>query len=87
MATLATADLNAVWAEVMRKYSNLYTVVPVNKNQLKAGMQDIDSVLATSEVSIFQNINDAGVKSWLQANQEIGRDVIVMIEQKRKETL
>jgi hypothetical protein len=87
MATLSGANLDAVWIEVMRKYSNLRTEVPVNKNKLKTGMQQIDSLLEASELTIFQGILDADVKSWLQSNQSVGRDIIVMIEQKRRDTL
>jgi hypothetical protein len=87
MATLSSAAIDDLHAAIMQELSNLRTAVPVSKSALRAGIVSIDSELSSAETTIFQNISNTGVKTWLQANQAVGRRIIAVIEQKRKEEL
>ncbi len=87
MAALPTADIDELSAQLQREFSGTRTGIPVNKNQFRAGLVNIDSELNTAETAIFQGISDATVKAWLLANQPIGRLLIERVERKRKEVL
>jgi len=87
MATLSSADIDEVWMQLMSEFSALRTLVPINKNQFRAGLVQIDSELEDAELTIFQNITDSEVRVWLQTNQPLGRLCVERIERKRKEVL
>lgn len=87
MATLSSADIDELSAQLQREFSAVWTEIPVSKTKFRSGLVSIDSELESAETTIFQNIGDADVKSWLQANQTIGRAIVERIERKRKEVL
>ena len=87
MATLSSTDIDEVWEQLMSEFSSLRTLVPINKNQFRTGLVQIDLELEDSEITIFQNITDSDVRTWLQNNQPLGRLCIERIERKRKEVL
>ena len=87
MATLASGEIDDLWADLMSEFSGSWTVVPFNKAKFRAGLEMIDAALETAEVSIFQAVSDADVRSWMQANQPIARLIIERVERRRKEAL
>ena len=87
MATLPSVDIDELWQQLMSEFSSVWEKIPINKNQFRAGIVNIDEELETSEVSIFQGIGNAEVRGWLQTNQKLGRYVIERVERKRKEVL
>lgn len=87
MATLSSNDIDALAQVLQEEFSGVWTNIPVTKAKFRAGLVSIDSELEDAELTIFQNISDADVKSWLQANQTLGRLIIERIERKRKEVL
>jgi len=87
MATLSSTDIDEVWEQLMSEFSALWTQVPLNKNQFRAGLVQIDAELEDAELTIFQNITDSEVRTWLQTNQPLGRLCVERIERKRKEVL
>jgi len=87
MATLSSTDIDEVWEQLMSEFSALWTQVPLNKNQFRAGLVQIDAELEDAELTIFQNITDNEVRVWLQNNQPLGRLCVERVERKRKEVL
>ena len=87
MTQLSANDLNNVWQQVMSDYSSLHTLIPINKSQLHTLLGIIDEELETAEVSIVQSLPSGPGKTWLLDNQNLGRDLIRRIEQKRQEVL
>lgn len=88
MANLTAQQIDEVLAELMQRYSSIRKEIPVNKNQFRTWLTDtVDVELEASELAIFANTPAGDAKDWLQANPEVGRDVMVAIEQKRLEVL
>ena len=87
MANLSAADIDELSAQLQAEFSAVWTRIPVNQVKLRSGLVSIDAELESAEVGIFQGINDAYVRSWLQVNQVIGRLIIERVERKRREVL
>ncbi len=87
MATLSSADINELSAQLQREFSSSWTAIPVSKTAFHAGLTSIDVELESAEGGIFQGIGNANVKAWLLANQSLGRLIIERVERKRKEVL
>ena len=88
MATLTTQQINEVYAELASKYSAIWLEVPVTKSQFKTWLADtVDVQMESAETAVFTNTPAGAAKDWLAANPDIGRDVMVAIEAKRREVL
>ena len=88
MANLTAQQINEVLAELMQRYSSIRKEIPVNKNQFNTWLTNtIDVEMEAAELSVFANTPAGDAKDWLQANQEIGREVMLAIEAKRREVL
>jgi len=88
MANLTPAQVHDVTAELMRKYSAELREIPVTKVALYTWLlNDVEPELAAAEAAIYKATPTGAGKDWLLANQEIGRDFIIAIEQKRLEVL
>jgi len=89
MATLPSTAIDEIWSQVMQEFSAQRTEIPsaISKSQLRAGIVNIDTELESAEISIFQGISNADVKSWLQANQTVGRRIIELTAKKRREEI
>ena len=87
MARLLDGSLDEVWAEIMRTFSSVRSLIPINKTQLRALLGLIDGELEGAETSIVQALPEGDGKSWLVANPSIGRSLMVAVLEKRKEVL
>lgn len=87
MAQLPSEDLDQVWSSIMSDFSSLRALIPVNKDQLRALLGLMDTELESAETSIVQALPASTGKSWLLANQGIGRELMSRILDKRQEVL
>ena len=88
MASLTAQQINEVLTDLMQRYSSIRKEIPVNKNQFNTWLTNtVDVEMEAAELAIFQNTPAGDAKDWLQANPEVGRDVMTLIEQKRLEVL
>ncbi|MHC4181774.1 MAG: hypothetical protein ACYSR0_00295 [Planctomycetota bacterium] len=87
MANLTTAQLAGVAQEAMRRFSNIRKEIPINKSQFTAFISAVDTELDSAEVSLVQGLPAGPGKDWLLANPDVGRELMVMVEQKRSESL
>jgi len=71
----------------MSQYSSLRAGVPITKNQLTSLLTLMDAELNTAEISIVGNLPAGDGKTWILANDPIGRDMIARIETKRRDVL
>lgn len=60
--------------------------VPVGHQQVRAALDVFDEQLNTCEQDILA-VLPAGAQTWLVAHQTIGRQIMIAVEQARKETL
>ena len=87
MANLPSGDIDAVHADIMRRYSSIFREIPVSKAQLRSFLVIVDGELEAAEIAIVQAVPAGPQRDWLIANDDIGRDMIELIEAKRKEVL
>jgi hypothetical protein len=88
MANLTAQQIDEVLADLMSHYSAILKEIPVTKTQFRAWLTNtVDVELDATEIDIFTNTPAGDAKDWLQANPEVGRDVMVAIEEKRREVL
>ena len=87
MANLSAAALADVFLQAMSDFSSIRKEVPINKPQFKAFMTIVDEQLEAAEIAIAQAIPVGPGKTWLMANPEVARALIVMVEIKRQEEL
>lgn len=69
MAVLSDNDRRAVWADVMREFSQREYSIALDKPTLRAVVNAIDDLLNSSAASINTTINNAGGSS-LTAKQK-----------------
>jgi hypothetical protein len=87
MANLTSEQLDEVWIEAMRRYSSIRREVPFSKSQFRSFFDIVDVEMDTAEVAVVQATPAGPARDWLIANDEIGRDLIVLVEEKRREVL
>lgn len=87
MATLPSGDIDAVWKTLMEEFSEVRRQIPVNKNQFRSFIENVDGILEQSELDIVQSVPAGPIRDWLIANQVIGRSMIIEVEEKRREVL
>lgn len=87
MAQLLDESIDQVWSSTMSEFSSLYTVIPINKHQLRALLVLIDDELEDAEVDIIQAIPAGLGRTWLIANPALGRGLMLDVLHKRKEVL
>ena len=87
MARLLDGSLDEVWAEIMRTFSSVRSLIPISKTQLRALLGLIDEELEGAETSIVQALPAGVGKSWLIANPSIGRSLMMEVLEKRKEIM
>lgn len=88
MSHLTSAQIDQVLATLMERYSGIWKEIPVTKAQFKNWLEDVvDDQMDTTETNIFNATPAGPAKDWLQANPEVGRDVMVVVEEKRREVL
>ena len=87
MANLSAGALSDVFYQAMSDFSGIRREVPINKPQFKAFMTIVDEELEATEIAIAQAIPAGPGKTWIMANPEVARALIVMVEEKRQEEL
>ena len=87
MATLDTAQREAVWQQIMKTFSAATTEVPITKTQLLALVGLIDDGLNEAEQSILADLPAGDGKDWLVAHPGVSRQLVVMVEQQRQKEL
>ena len=87
MAQLPSDNIDQTWSEIMSEFSSLRTLIPINKNQLRALLVLIDQELEGAEIDIVQALPAGDGRMWLIANPALGRGLMLNILQKRKEVL
>jgi hypothetical protein len=87
MATLPSGSIDKIWADFMRRYSSRRSEIPVTKNQLRAFVVIVDDELEDCEIAIVQAIPAGDIRDWLIANDEVGRDMMTLVENERREML
>ena len=87
MATLPSGDMDVVWQQLMSEFSNVRKEIPVNKNQFRTFLENVDGILEGAEVDIVQSVPAGPIRDWLIANPVIGRSMVVRVMEKRREVL
>jgi hypothetical protein len=87
MATLPSASIDKVWAEFMSRYSSLRNEIPVTKAQLRAFVVIVDGEMEAAEIAVVQAIPAGEIRDWLIAHGEVGRDMITLVENERREVI
>lgn len=87
MATLSTADADAIWALLMSEYSSINREIPVSKQEFRTFIDIVDAVLEQAEIDIVQAIPAGPRRNWLINNPVVGRSIVVRVEQKRRDVL
>lgn len=87
MASLTSEQLDEVWSEAMRRYSSIRREVPFSKSQFRGFFDTVDAEMEAAEVSVVQAVPAGASRQWLIDNDDIGRDLMMMVEEKRREVL
>jgi len=87
MAQLPSDSIDQVWSSIMSEFSSLWTLIPINKTQLRALLVLIDQQLEGAEISTVQALPAGDGKTWLIANPALGRGLMLDVLRKRKEVL
>lgn len=87
MALLSDGARLEIWAEVMRDFSQSNLETPITKTDLRSLINYMDGQLETTESSIIAGLPAGDGKTWLLANQSIGRELLARVQQKRQEEI
>lgn len=88
MATLPAGDGDAVWAVIMQRLSQQHIEVPATKDELRTLVDIIDGELDSAEVAVVQAIPvEHPGRQWLINNPTVGRRIMELILEKRREVL
>jgi uncharacterized protein (DUF2236 family) len=87
MATLTEQQKDEVFEDAMRRYSHLRREVPFSKAQFRAFFDIVDPEMEAAEIAVVQAVPVGDMRQWLIDNDDIGRDLMMLIEEKRREVL
>lgn len=87
MAQLTAGQKVDIGLQLMRKYSTEFREIPVTKNGVFNFITKVDQELEQSEMDIFTSLPPGDAKTWLQNNPEVGRDIMILVEQARRENI
>lgn len=87
MAQLTTETKDALFADIMRRWSNDRTPTPITKAQGRALIDIMDAGMETAESTILSSIPAGPGRTWLVANASIARKVLELVAAKRQEVL
>ena len=88
MAALSQQNLDEVQADIMRRWSQDRTAVPITKPELGQLLSLMDTALDDAEVAVIAAIPGAhSGRQWLIDNQDVSRRVLELVEAKRREAL
>ena len=86
MAQLTEEQRAELSAELQREWSNIWTVIPMNKANLALMLEIFDAGLENAETTILNNVSVAA-RTWLLANIPLSRYVLAKTAEKRAEVL
>jgi hypothetical protein len=86
MATLTSAQRDAVAAEVHRRLSGSWLRIGVDKSAVRAVIDEMDSGLESAESTILGNVSPAA-NTWLTSRPTIARAILEYVAQSRRENL
>lgn len=87
MAVLQQDARAALRALIMERWSAAGLQTPITKPQLAFLIGVVDEALESAEIAIVQALPAGPEKSWLLSVPEVGRRLIELVEQKRREVL
>ena len=87
MAILSSGDMSVVWQNLMSEFSAVRREIPVNKNQFRTFLENVDGILEQAEIGIVQSVPVGPMRDWLIANPVVGRSMAIRVEEKRREVL
>ena len=86
MAQLTEEQRAELSADLQREWSNIWTVIPMNKANLALMLEIFDAGLENAETTILNNVSVAA-RTWLLANIPLSRYVLAKTAEKRAEVL
>ena len=86
MAQLTTEQKAELSAELQREWSNVWTVIPLSKDNLALTLNIFDAAMESTETTILNNVSPAA-RTWLLANIPLARYVLEKLTEKRREVL
>lgn len=87
MASLPSANVDELWVQFMKALSRVKRPIPVTNDKIRGFIVDVDAALEQAELDVVAGLPAGDIKDWLIANQDIGREIMLRVEQKRKEVL
>ncbi len=87
MAQLTSTQLLEVRADIMREFSRVRHEIPITKPELTDLLDLIDGEQEAAESSILAAIPVGAARTWLLANKDRARTLMVRVEQKRAEVI
>jgi hypothetical protein len=87
MTALSSGDIDTIWIEMMKDYSRTRQSLPVTNDKIRAFFVDVDATLEQAEIDVVQGLPAGDIKTWLLANPEVGRTIMIAVEKKRREVL
>jgi len=86
MAQLDSATKDALIRRLLKVLSARFEKIPLSHQQVRAGIDLFDSGLESCEQAILAAL-PSNARTWLTAHQPIAREIVIAVEQARKEEL
>ena len=86
MAQLTTEQKAELSAELQREWSNVWTVIPMSKDNLALMLDVFDAGMESAETAILNGVSPTA-RTWLLAHISLARYVLEKLTQKRREVL
>lgn len=88
MAALPSGSIDKLWAQIMAEWSRRRLPTgALDKDDFRTTIVDMDAGLDSSEAGILAGISVPSARTWLQTNQDIGREILVAIMRERQGVL
>lgn len=86
MAQLDSETKDALAAKLLSALSSRWDKIPITHQQVRAGIDVFDEQLEACETAILDALSSS-TQAWLVVHQAIAREIVVAVEQARKEKL
>jgi len=86
MAQLDSATKDALTRQLLKVLSARWEHIPLSHEQVRAGIDLFDDELESCEEAILAAL-PSNAQTWLTAHQPIAREIVIVVEQARKEEL
>lgn len=87
MAKLSEAQRRGVWKAVMEWWSQYRTPVPISKPQLFTLIGLFDDAFEDLDTAVISAILAGPIRDWLIAEQQIPRQIEVLVAKARRDNL